>query len=327
MAQKTITTILILLVIGGLAWYVNKTYLNQTASEPQAGTSNPLIQASGKDAAFVYLISGNAKEIWMKDLGGKLKKIFTDADESEKLIKVSNLAASNQKILAITNKDPKAGSGKLILINLGSGAKETLQSTFSRPLYWSITQDAEKIAYIKFSNTEENYGYTLYIEQNTGSDQQKLFNSSSEIRSPAWDTLGSKVAFAASSGTEGQIKIVNVSSKDVSTLKSFEGKIVDWLSWVSDRKIVFSLRNIGSHEGSLETIEIADDKMNKVADFSGGQANFIFSSADEKFLCFLVAQYNQSIDDKTNGQIFIENLKDSSQKAMGKAIQILGWLQ
>lgn len=327
MAQKTITIILILLVIGGLAWYVNKTYLNQTTAKPQAGISNPLIQDTNEGAAFVYLTSGNTKEIWLKDLSGKSKKIFTDADESEKLVKVSNLAKSNQTVLAITNKDAKATSGKLIMIHLSSGAKETLQNSFSSPLYWSITQDAGKIGYIKFSNIEDNYGYTFYAEQNTGSGQQKLFNSSSEIRSPAWNISGSKVAFATSSGTEGQIKIVNVSTRDVSSLKSFDGKIVDWLSWVSDETIVFSLRDIGSQNGIVESIEITNGKVSKIADYTGGEASYIYSSADEKSLCFLVAQYAEKIDDKTSGQIFIESLTDHSQKSIGKASQLLGWLE
>jgi len=330
MTQKTISLVsllLFLLVIGGLAWYINKTYLNQATTKPQTGISNSLINETSEGASLVYLTAGKTTEIWLKDQKGKTKKIFTDADEAEKLIKVSNLALSQPTVLAITNKDAKATTGKLVKIDLTKGTKETLQDTFSCPLYWSITQDAAKITYIKFSNLEENYGYTLYSEQSTGSGQRKLFNNSAEIRSPAWNPAGTKIAFATSSGTEGQIRIANVSHQEVSLLKSWADKIVDWVSWMSDDKLVFSLRDIGSHNGQIETIEIGNDQASKITDYTGGEASYIFASADEKFLGFLVAQYSQQIDDKTNGQIFMENLTDQSQKAIGKASQLLGWLQ
>ncbi len=323
MTQKTITIVLILIVIGGLAWYINKTYLKPT-SEP-SGAANSGQEAQAADT-LVYVVSGPTKAIWTRDQNGNLRKIFTDADEREKLVKISNVAAKAGEVLAITNRDTGASNGKLISIELATGSKTALQDNFASPRSWSLSGDGGKLAYVLFSNVEENYGYTLYSESVTGQERTKLFNSASEIKSPAWSPDQTKIAIAATEGTTGQLKLVDLATKSASDLKSFPNQIIDGVTWLSREKIAFSLRDIGADKGKIKVVDVTEKNLIQITDYTGGQISFIAASADENFLSFLVAQYGENFNDKTSGQILIENLTDQSEKAVGKGNQILGWL-
>lgn len=326
MAQKTITIILILVVIGGLAWFVNKNYLNQATPESSGTGGLGVRQNLGTDQ-LVYVVSGSVRAIWTRDQSGNLRKVFTDADEREKMLMISNVSQNTGDVLAITNQDTKAKTGKLIGIHLANGSKTVLQTSFGVPRSWSISPDGEKFAYVLFSNVEENYGYTLYTESKTGERRTKLFNSSEEIKSPVWSPDGTKIALATTEGTTGQIKTINVGSKDAATLQGFENQVVDGVDWLSPEEIVFSLRDINGDKGKIETVSLLDKNVSSITDFNGGQVSFLAASADGKFLGYLVAQYGENFQDTTSGQIFIENLADKTQKAITKGNLILGWLK
>lgn len=321
-----VSLILGIIVVGGLAWYLDKTYL-----EPQA-TTKPTTAISRSPASvsqlpterLVYVTSSNPGEIWQWQQNEK-KKLFTDADEKDKIIKFSNLAPLSKEVLVITGS-PGNLTGKLVAINLEKVEQKVLQKNFTVPSFWAVTGDGGKIAYTRFSNLEENYGYTLYSETREGFNKRELANSPSEIKSPAWNPNSSKVAFVTTSGTRTDLNIVEVDSAKSFPIKSFDDKIIDWIFWQEDGKVVIALRKTSDlSTGEIDAVTLNGD-VTKVIDIEGGVANFIFSPSSGVWLGYLVAQYKNKTDEKTPGQIYIFKTSDNEKIPIQKGIQILGWL-
>lgn len=321
MAQKVIIVILALIIVGGLAWYFNKTYLQPSSSGQNTSTKIPQFRGSAESTQpkLIYTVSGETKEIWLTDSEKQSKKLFTDADETEKIIQFSNLALFSNEVLAITSNEAKPFSGKLVSIDLKTAKESILQKTFAIPSNWAVSQDGKKIAYTKFSNLEDNYGFTLYSQDRDGGNVRELTNSSSEIRAPSWDKSSTKIAFVKISETTSEISLVDTDSAKTEIIKSFENKIVDWISW-SGSRIVFSLRDLDNkNQGAIEIIDADGKNLEKITDFEGGIANFAYLE-NSSWLGFLITQ------DSTTGQIYIEKLADEKKIPIQKGSQILGWL-
>lgn len=331
MAQKIITVILALLIIGGLAWYFNKTYLQSSSGigNEKIPQFKPSTSIENIKSGLVYTTKNEAQEIWQVNFKKESKKLFTDADEAEKMIKISNLAPFSKEVLAITSTDSGSFSGKLVAINLTTAKETVLQKTFALPTAWAISADSQKIVFVKFSNLEENYGYTLYSENRDGSNIRGLLRSDSEIKTPSWNKSATKIAYVKISGTTSVLGIFNIESGETDEIKNFENKNIDWLSWDGDPpagdKIILSVRNLGDNQkGVIEIIGADGKNLEKIADFEGGIANFIFQESG--WLGYLIAQYeSDKINNMTKGQIYIENL-NGQKIPVQKGNQILGWL-
>lgn len=326
MAQKLITVILSLIVVGGLAWYFNKTYLQPSTGQkdekiPQFAASPQSDVKTGGN--LLYTTNLENKEIWQVNSQKEAKKLFTDADETEKLVKVSNLASFNYEVFAITSSENKPSSGKLIAIDLKTAKKRVLQRTFKIPLWWSVSADAKKIAFVNFSNVEEDYGYTLYVQSADGANLQEVVRLDTEIKLPSWDSGTNKIAFVKNIGNGSSLNVVDVNTNKVTEVKNFENKTIDWVSW-QDAKLIFSVRDLGNtQEGVIEIINSNGQNLEKIADFSGGIANFIYLKSSE--IGYLIGQYSSKVDDSATGQIYIKNLAEKAVPIQ-KGNQILGWL-
>lgn len=327
MTQKVITVILGLIIIGGLAWYLNRNYLQSSnkPGETQSFSHSPGANSSKKTSGnLVYTIFSNDKEIWMANSSLEKKKLFTDADETEKIIKLSNLATLSREVLAVTSTDENATSGKLVAINLDNAKKETLQSSFAVSSALSVSADGKDICYIKFSNVEENYGYTLYSQKRTGFNIRELARSDKEIRLPAWDKTGLKIAFIKISGVNSELMVSDKENSKTSTIANFDSQVVDWLSWGESDKIILSLRKIGQNSSS-EIISIdPETKKDQKLITTDSIVNFVYLSRD-LWLSY-IAQNTDKIDEQIVGQIYFQNLETDEKIPLQKGNQILGWL-
>lgn len=333
MAQKLITIFLVLLIVGGLAWYINANYLQPSSTSSKdarqlpkfrSSSSYSSIETSGK---IVFVIGENAKEIWEARLPTpekELKKLFTDADEAEKLVKISNLATISREVFVIGSRESQPFSGKLMAINLDNAKETILKESFAIPTAWNLSLDGKKIAYVRFSNLEENYGYTLYYQDREGENTRELAKSQSEIKAISWSPEGAKISYVTTSGTDSKVNIVDLNTLENREIKNFDNKVIDWLSW-SDKGIVLSVRRIEStSSGEIEIMDSQGKNLQQMTDFQGGRANFVYLSGD--VLTYLIAQYKEATNDLTTGQIYIHNLSNSQKIPIRKGFQILGWL-
>jgi len=323
MSQKVVIAVLALMLVGGLAWFVNRTYFQP----PTPGQSQQIPQNSSSGGAIpkakvLYVIKQNAREIWQVSPGEMPKKIFTDADEREKLIKISNQAVLTNEVLAITSLDEKPFSGKLVAIDLATAKESLLKDSFSIPESWAITSDGKTLAFTRFSNTEENYGYTLYSEDRTSSNLREISQSEAEIKSPAWNESGEKIAFIRISGETSEVVFTDIATLDTNVIKKFDKTIVDYLSWTGDN-LILSFREIGKNaQGTIGKMSVSGGDFQKITTFDGGIANYVFSFND--YLSFLVGQYSGKLDDQTIGQIYLFDTLKNQKIPLQKGVQILG---
>lgn len=327
MTQKVITVILGLIIVGGLAWYLNRNYF-QSSDKPggTSFTSSPGADISEeKSDNLVYADFGQNREIWMANSSLEKKKLFTDADETEKIIKLSNLATLSREVLAVTSTDKTALSGKLVAINLDNAKVEVLQPSFASSSEISLSPLGKDICYVKFSNVEESYGYTLYSQKRVGFNIRELVRSDSEILLPTWDETGTKIAFIKISGVNSELMVIDKVSRETSSIANFNSQVVDWLSWNKSDKMVLGLRKVGVNSGSvIVVINPQSKKEQKITEVQGGVARDIYLD-NNSWLGFIVVSTAEEANDSA-GQIYFQNLKNETKIPLKKGNQILGWL-
>ncbi len=318
MWQKLITIILGLIIVGGLAWYIDKNYVRPS----DAGGSSISLTSSpdNLETNLVYVTSGATTEIWKSDVFGKKAKLFSDADESLKIQSLSNLAPESSSVLAIAKSNSQT---KLVLIGLNDAKSKVIKEQFSNPVNISLSSDGKKFAYTKFSNVEDQYGYTLFWEEISGPKIEEVVNSSSEIITPVWSDDSSKIYFGKTEATKAEILSYTIDDKKTKTVANLE-KIVDWISFSSSDKLIVSERKFSDNNSGEIFMMNNDGTQTSLANFSGGKAAYAYLSRDND-LAYLVAQYAGKIDAKTAGQIYIFGLKTNKKQGLQKGIQILGW--
>lgn len=322
MLQKTITIILGLIIVGGLAWYIDKNYVRP--SDLSESQPENLDVGGGQEGAsdLFYVNLGAATEIWQMDQDGKTKKVYTDSDETFKITKLSNLAPRTSEVLAVVSKD-NSGS-RLVVINLNDAKQKVLKELFAPPVNLSVSPDGEWFSYTKFSNVEDQYGYTLFLEQKNGSKIEEVVNSSSEIIFPCWDNSAKTIYYGKTSLTNTEIIGYNIESQKSKTIFSTE-EIVDWISLAGSDKLILSQRKIGENSaGEINSIDLDGQNLKTLVKFNGGKAAYAYLSNNQS-LAYLVAQYQNKIDERTQGQIYILNAENSAKSAVRKGVQILGW--
>lgn len=330
MAQKIITIILGLGVVAALAWYINKHYIQPTSSGVNitvSASSSPNTQVNASQAGtLVYVNIGAAKEIWTVDSSGKPKKFFTDTDEIDKIMAFSNVATDMGEVLVATSSDATKVGG-LEMINLSSAKTRKIRISFTVPEYLALSSDSSKFAYIRFSNVEASYGFTLYYESINNDQPTTVLTSDSEIITPAWSPSSTKITYAISDGTKTELSVYSLTSKKLEKIATLDGKVVDWVSWPEADKIIISTRKISDNNaGEIDGVNVSTGIPEKIVEFSGGRASFVYENKAAAKLAFIVAQYKNKIDMQTAGQVYVVNLSNKSKSTLEKANQILGWL-
>lgn len=330
MAQKTLTIILGLILVGGLAWYINKNYLAPQGSNSKFpvpfGTSETVNGAlSGnteqprEKLIFTQSSPGFSIYQWQE---GKGKKLFTDTDEKLKITKLSNIASASGRVLVIFTPESQESAGELYSISLSNAQKESLRQNFIAPNMWALSPDGEKIAQVRFSNLEENYGYSIYVEEKGGGKARKLFLSQTEIFAIAWDGSSSKLAFSYFENENTLVKTIDVNLGTMEDIITFEKKVIDSLVWQGSAKLFLSLREMTTdNEGEIGQIKLGDNNYQKITDFYGGRVFDLSLSLDQKNLGYLVAKEQAS-----DGQIYILNIENLAKISVQKGSQVLGWL-
>ena len=271
---------------------------------------------------LVFVTYGAATEIWEVDSQNKTKKLYTDADEALKIKKLSNLSGTSE-VLAIVSKGDSS-SGKLVTINLNEAKQTVLKDLFPVTVNLSISPDGEWFIYTKFSNVEDQYGYTLFLEEMNGSKIEEVVNSSSEIIFPCWDKSAKTIYYGKTSGTNTEIIGYDIQSKKSKTIFSTD-QIVDWISVSLSDKMILSQRKIGENSaGEIDSVDIDGQNLITLVKFNGGKAAYAYLSNNQS-LAYLIAQYNNKIDERTSGQIYILNTKTAVKSAVRRGVQILGW--
>lgn len=327
MQSKIITIFLVLIIIGGLAWYFNKTYIDKESDNNQ-----PLLPSESSDFGnwqnqkLVFATSSSVREIWQINEKKELKKLFTDGDENNKIIQISNIANSSNEVLLLMAPDKQNLTGKLVILNISDPKLKVLQEIFTKSDILAISNDGQKFAYTRFSNIDENYGFTIYLEDKSGPNKIALTRSETEILDAKFSDDNKNIAYITTGDSGVQLRTVNISSKEDKIIQSFSGKMIDSLAWADPSSWYLTLRDINAKNGKIVKID-NDKNQNELTSFEGGVANFLTISSQSKIIAFLVAQYKGKIDQTTSGQVYSYNPDLNEKLALIKGVQILGWIK
>lgn len=323
MGQKIITIILGLFIVGAVAWYINTNYVEPTSGGRSSSGQKTKEDLAKTSSSLVYVTTGPATQIWSY-VDGKTKKLFTDVDESAKIQQVSNLASAVGKVVAVMSRD--GSSSKLVSIDLATAKVSTIKDSFAKSENLIFSRNGRYVGYVRFSNVEVNYGYTLYLEDLEADKITEVFHSETQLISPAFDPSANNLVYGTIENTAAKINKLNLKTKETTNIVSLNEKVLDWLSWPESDKIIYAMHKTGQVKSSeVDTCNSSGRNVERVVQTNGGLDNFAYLGSDN-ILGYLVAQYPSQVDAKTSGQMYFKDIKTDQSEAIGKATQILGWL-
>ncbi len=340
-SQKAVFTIFVLIILAagfGYAYYRYFSSKSQSptqslaSSTPENVTENTTnIDVNG---SIIYSVISSDKteffSITPKD--GTKRKIFTDQDESLKIVQAQNLTKDGKNILAVlSSKDKNISS--LWFIKTSNGEKNELINNFASSTPPVISSDSKKVAYTVFSNAERDYGFSLLVCNTDGINKVKIDNDSSSISNLVFSPDGNYIAY--SKNFDGnRLKSAIFKSKTDGTEKKqiFETndkEIIYSLDWFNNT-LAFSKGPTGENNlNKSEIFTMSDDgKGLKQLTSNDTHENFLNFSDDGKNLVYLSILYeNNPQTANKSGQIHILDLDSKSDANLKQdADKIIGWM-
>lgn len=283
--------------------------------------------SSALNGTIIYMVkSSDANEIYKSTMDGDAKVVYTDKDENQK-IKNAVSVTSSGKVLALFADQNQEFGGSLYLIDTENpGKKDLLLDQFASTQAPVISPNGKKIAYIIFSNVEVDYGFSLYVMNEDGTNKQKISNDPIGIKILSWNSSSSRIAYLKGDTTkESKIYIADLNGSE-NELATFKEKVYS-LNW-SDS--IMSLSK-GSSEGSeINKSEIytmdENGKNIKRITTNDKHDDFTFNSPGSNAVAYLAASYDKNVDLSKSGEINIINLSNNETKKLNEANYIIGWI-
>src|SRR4030042_3479884 len=318
MAKKIFLIILGLVVVGGVAWYVDRNFMRtkgtNSTQEPAVPESDATVtplpaENTNKNTSesIVFLVNNeNSKEIIKSDVKGSRKTLFTDEDEEFKIQKIGGLAYYASEVLVLTGKgDPSSNKLEGIKTD-GSGKKETIVGSFGDPAAIAISPDGKSIGFVSFSNVEEDYGYSIYTMTRDGSNRRKQVTADKEIRGLSWNKDSNKVAFIKL-GDSGKstIQITDVEKEKTNEIFSTD-KVILGLTWNESGKISFSVAPAGKlSESQFLVINPDGGNQKKIFETTKGALVSPALSSDNLNLAYALGALKDKIEEDVPADVYI----------------------
>ena len=208
-------------------------------------------------------------EVTSIDVVSKEKKIiYSDLKDKQKIRLVSDIPRDGDSLVAmVSNADDENLPGQLIAIKTdGNGKKTTLIDNFMATEPPAVSPDKTKLAMISFSNADPHYGFTLYTTDMTGKNRKDLTTDSGTISRPVFSPDGKQLAFIKGATTsDNQIATVNLDTKEVKTLYTTKGKVIEDYDWSPVGLFVATLAPSGQKAASQSEVFIYDPKSKDTA--------------------------------------------------------------
>ncbi len=290
-----------------------------------AASGTPPAQGGGGPTGQLFALSQSGKdlEIVSIDVVTKAKKVvFSDKGSTKKIELASNVTSSGDTIVLLL-APPDDPAGQLVALKTdGSGVKTILKENFVTTQPPAISPDRTKLALVRFSNAEPNYGFTLVTTNVDGTNKKNLVTDESGISHLAFSPDGKRIAFIKGAAGSSEIDAVTVDTAKAEKLYSANEQIVQDFDWSAVGPLVYSavsssLKNQTSEVYALDTetkkvIQVTKNNQSertpKVAPDATGLA------------------YIQGASDPRQSGDIIVTFPDGSQAiTIGVGLQLLGW--
>lgn len=336
--QKVITIIVAIIVIAGLAYVFSKAQNSKNAQTP-TNSSTPTVAVSsnvggGPDNSAKSLLSFDGKvayaevkdgvtNIYTKTAQDNAKLIFTDKDESDKIKFLGGLTSNGEILVVFAPADAQFGGVLYLIKTDGSGIKTKIIDEFASPHAPKISPDSRSIAYILFSNTEADYGFSLYIMNASGQNKIKIDQDPTLLANIAWSSDSAKITYIKGNNPKMRITTSDVDAGNQNDIYQIpEGQTASSLNWTSNN-IIIAQNNI-SGEASSEILSINPKTQKKENIYKSNQyiAQSFWASKEEDKFFFLTGDKNE------NRGLYKLNIATSSVDVanLGEGSAIIGWL-
>ena len=270
------------------------------------------------DGDIFYLQrSTSATEIYKISVAGKIKqKIFTDIDESEKIISQGGLTADGQKILLWLAADKTATVGNLYLVKTdGSGQKEKALANFGASAGPVISPDGQKLAAIIFSNAERDFGFNLVVIKIDGSNKEAVYKSPTAIDGLRWNPAGDKLVFATTESGDYHLKSVELKDKAVTDLYNSQKSVIRHPGPAAE-KIYFS--RLIDDKWRLFVVNWQGEKDEDLSQEAAGNQDGVLISPDSQYLATIDYQSNS---EQEQGKLMVDGHE------LDTADELIAWLK
>lgn len=335
MNKNTFFIIVLLILIGGFVYYFSKSI----SLQGQTGKSEEQIPITSQNDSqnvpqkpgLLVFASKEAEvtSIFTYNLETKVKnKIFTDADESLKIKRLSNVTADGQNFLALLGEagDQPTATAYLISTN-GKGTLKKLVdglTTFSSPV---VSTDGKQIAYVTFSNAEKDYGFSLNLSNLDGSNKKTLLRDPTGLSFPYFSPDGKNLAVVKNTDTGSEIVVINLATATTKTILESSGNQISALSW---SKFGFVFIQIPKKEGGVNLSEVytckEDGKDLKKLTSNNTAENYPFTSLDGSKVAFVVQAFEkETLKESTKATVNLADISGQNVQKLTEGDIILGW--
>lgn len=285
---------------------------------------NQKLKYQGK---LVYTDQENdVKNIYTKFFAENAKIVFTDKDETEK-IKAFGGITSDAKILALMSPVEQVFGGSLYLIKTdGSGEKEKIIDEFASPQTPAISPDTKSIAYVLFSNTEKDYGFTLYVMNELGQNKLEIDHDKAGIMNLTWSEDSKNIAYTKGNNPNMKILIADNDAKNQEGVYDVpKTKTISGLSWCGQNNLVITLTKIEKiTDSEIIVLDTKNKKTtSKIEDNERSLSNAICNDTNMETFTY---RATKDLDENMEFDISISNINNDVQNIQ-KARQIIGWIK
>jgi Tol biopolymer transport system component len=329
--KTLILTVIFVVFILAIGIIMSKNVATTPASVSDNNTSSDQSVSDTKENAIngtiIYMIkSSDANEIYKLSTNGDAKIVYTDKDETQK-IKNAVSVTSQGKVLALFADQNQEFGGALYLIDTNiPGQKDLLIDQFASTQAPVISPNGKKIAYIVFSNVEIDYGFSLYVMNNDGTNKQKISSDAVGIKILSWNPENNKIAYLkGDTSKESKVFVADLSGNE-SELTSFKEKVYS-LNWTDGIMALCkgSQDNTEINKSEVYTMDVNGKNLKRITN-NDKHDNFAFNSPNNNALVYLDVNYDKNVDLNKSGDVNLINLSDNNIKKIGEANYIIGWI-
>ena len=332
MFRKILLIIVGLIIVGGLAWFVDKNYFAKNISSKQKNNepaSALKLAQDNQDTSekIIYVLNKDGvKEIERANFKGEeAEKIYSDENEDLKIKKFGGYAYLPKEILVLIGQNDSFAN-KLAIIK-SDGSRDIIVESFGNPNRLTIAPDGKIIAYVFFSNVEADYGYSLFTMSRDGSNKRQIKRQDSEIKGLAFNKDASKIAFlSANQDGKSEIHLINLDSTGEQTIYSTE-QVISSISWSESNNLVVSAYLRAKNNGEVAIVNNKGKVLTKVITTKEGVPIFGNISADDQTIAFLEVKLKDgSIDESSGGQILTVRSSGKNLNKVADGLLNIGWL-
>lgn len=271
-------------------------------------TTPPASTASSSPATETILIvteeRGITQLIRIDPAAGSRQIVFTDSDESLKIKQVGTTNAKGDEVLVVMGPTDREFGGSLwVIATDGSGKKTQLLEEFASPWPPALSPDGKKIAYVFFSNAENESGFSLIVANRDGTNKRELVRETQSITQPIFNVNGTIIAYLRGSS----VVTITIGGGVAKELHNFGNRTPYDLAWSASDDFAFI--DGTNNAASLYLLRAGQTEPEKIS-LTGQMSRPIFSQ-DSHHLTFarlendVVSIVDMEIE--TNASRIIEN--------------------